>query len=155
MRIVVTRVLGGYRLRFPYDAAVVARIKELPRHTREWEPDEKAWFVPDRWLLTVKSHLTRTQDVVWEAAEEPETPAEAFQRGWEAGLRQARESGMGVAGLTEAHRALWVLPGAPVEVVKAAFRALAARAHPDVGGTHEGMVKLNAAYETLLGKRTR
>lgn len=97
----------------------------------------------------------------WEAAHDVETPAEAYDRGyragWNAGWNTGQEDAEPAAeaaprGVTEAHRRLWVLPGAPVEVVKAVYRALASRAHPDVGGSHEGMVALNAAYEALLGK---
>lgn len=40
-------------------------------------------------------------------------------------------------------------PKAPMEIVDAAYKILAKRYHPDTGGSHERMVKLNAAYERI------
>ena len=51
--------------------------------------------------------------------------------------------------LDGAYEALWLKPGAPRRVVKAAYRSLAARNHPDVGGDPAAMLRLNRAYETL------
>jgi hypothetical protein len=45
---------------------------------------------------------------------------------------------------------LYLLPDAPPEVVKAAYRALASKYHPDVpGGDAEAMAQLNAAVEEI------
>ncbi len=49
----------------------------------------------------------------------------------------------------EAYSQLHLLPTAPIEVIRAAHRALAALHHPDRGGSGEKMVAINAAYETL------
>lgn len=43
------------------------------------------------------------------------------------------------------HDVLGVQPDAPLEVIDAAFRALAAKAHPDKGGTAEAMADLTRA----------
>ena len=51
--------------------------------------------------------------------------------------------------LTPAYEALWLKPGAPLPVVKAAYRSLAARTHPDSGGDPNAMLRINSAYETL------
>lgn len=51
--------------------------------------------------------------------------------------------------LTRAYAQLWLRPGAPLPVVKAAYRALAAQYHPDAGGDTVAMTRLNDAYETL------
>lgn len=54
---------------------------------------------------------------------------------------------------------LKVNPDAPVEVIRAAYRALAAKYHPDrhtqSQSTHADMVALNAAYEVLTDPHTR
>jgi len=47
------------------------------------------------------------------------------------------------------YRALHLLPSAPPEVAKAAYRALAQIHHPDRGGSHEAMQRVNTAWETL------
>jgi curved DNA-binding protein CbpA len=39
-----------------------------------------------------------------------------------------------------------------MEVIRAAYKALAMLYHPDLGGDPNAMVALNQAYETLLEK---
>lgn len=51
------------------------------------------------------------------------------------------------------HATLYVLPNAPKEVIRAAYRALAAIHHPDVGGDSERMIEINHAYAALCGER--
>lgn len=54
---------------------------------------------------------------------------------------------------TEAYRILHLDPDAPMEVVKAAYRALSARWHPDhEHGDAERMKVINRAYDLLCGK---
>lgn len=54
---------------------------------------------------------------------------------------------------------LKVNPDAPIEVIRAAYRALAAKHHPDrhmqPGTSHGDMVALNAAYEVLADPESR
>lgn len=47
------------------------------------------------------------------------------------------------------YHVLLVDPDADQDVIRAAYRALAARHHPDVGGTAEQMAALNRAYAVL------
>lgn len=47
------------------------------------------------------------------------------------------------------YRLLHVQPDAPVEVIRAAYRALMVRHHPDHGGDHEQAVLLNEAWAVL------
>ncbi len=51
------------------------------------------------------------------------------------------------------YHVLQVIPGADEEVIRAAYRALARKYHPDTGGSQTQMAVLNAAWETL-GDRT-
>jgi hypothetical protein len=60
-----------------------------------------------------------------------------------AAAREARE-------LAEARATLGVGPDATPEQVREAHRRLAALEHPDRGGSHERMVRLNAARDRLL-----
>ena len=62
---------------------------------------------------------------------------------------RVRPSAKRASPLDGAYEALWLRPGAPLSVVKAAYRSLAARNHPDVGGDPSAMLRLNTAYETL------
>lgn len=49
------------------------------------------------------------------------------------------------------HEILGVAPGAPLEVVRAAHKALALKHHPDRGGNPARMAEINAAAEVILG----
>ena len=51
--------------------------------------------------------------------------------------------------IASAYAVLWLRPGAPLGVVKAAYRALATAYHPDAGGDALAMRRLNDAYATL------
>lgn len=48
-----------------------------------------------------------------------------------------------------AHSVLHLLPSAPQELIKSAYRTLALLYHPDHGGDVSKMQKLNQAYEKL------
>jgi hypothetical protein len=50
------------------------------------------------------------------------------------------------------HATLFVTSDAPVEVIRAAYRALAQLHHPDVGGDSERMQAINVAYDDLVGR---
>jgi len=50
---------------------------------------------------------------------------------------------------TTPHEILFVLPSAPWEVIKAAYKALAQIHHPDHGGEAERFVEIHNAYEEL------
>ena len=49
------------------------------------------------------------------------------------------------------HAVLGVTADAPVEVIRAAYRALALKHHPDHGGTVEKMREINLAYAAICG----
>ena len=50
---------------------------------------------------------------------------------------------------------LHLLPSAPAAVVSAAYKALARLHHPDRGGDHNAMLRINRAYEELENCSTR
>lgn len=50
------------------------------------------------------------------------------------------------------HEILFVTPNAPMEVVSAAYKALAKIHHSDIGGSDEKMTEINIAYQTIKSK---
>ncbi len=44
---------------------------------------------------------------------------------------------------------LYLLPNAPPEVVKAAYKALSRIHHPDLRGSNEKMIQINRAFEII------
>jgi hypothetical protein len=57
--------------------------------------------------------------------------------------------GSSAQALADAYATLWLKSGAPEPVVKAAYRALAQRYHPDAGGDGRIMARINGAYATI------
>ena len=57
--------------------------------------------------------------------------------------------------VSDPYRVLQVSPDAEPEVIQAAYRALARKHHPDVGGSELQMAMLNAAWETLRDEDER
>jgi curved DNA-binding protein CbpA len=53
------------------------------------------------------------------------------------------------------YRTLQVDPAAEVDVIRAAYRVLAAKHHPDVGGSAEQMSAINRAWNTLSDPSSR
>jgi curved DNA-binding protein CbpA len=51
--------------------------------------------------------------------------------------------------VVDPYHVLQVTPDAEPEVIQAAYRALARKYHPDMGGSDMRMAKLNAAWETV------
>ncbi len=61
---------------------------------------------------------------------------------------------LGVAPIKHWWHILEVTPKATVAEIKAAYRRLARRCHPDAGGTTEQMVELNKAYKEASNARS-
>jgi hypothetical protein len=142
--IIITATPEGYLLtlkrltRDNFGDAIASLKRTVPPHLREYEPDTKQWFVADaartqldRWLghLFVTHGVEAewlTSDDAGERARKPHTSAKA-----------------------DPFATLHLLPTAPMEVVRAAYKALAMKHHPDLGGDTQAMQRLNQAYREL------
>ncbi len=98
---------------------------------RRWQPSSKSWRILPEGQVYVMDWITVCRDqfkaeVTWGKAK-PHT------------RRETKPA-------PDPFAALYLLPSAPVEVVKAAYRALATIHHPDHGGDAERMKAINAAY---------
>lgn len=113
--------------------AVEALKRAIPSGARLWSPSRRVWTVDI-------AHFGRLTDwaYTWFAPEEVliERPQRTPPR---------------PAPAPDAWETLWLRPGAPEYVIKAVFRAMALENHPDRGGDHAAMVRINAAFETLIG----
>lgn len=134
-------------LKFPYNPDVIVRIKTLDWSLREWDADAKRWgmendlfeencdflFPPHLWEC-----VNRTDDEPRASAPPPKQPPP-----------HTPPPPPPPPFFSNAHDVLWVKPGAPSEVVKAAYSALIRKYHPDAGGDEEMAKKINAAYARL------
>ena len=72
------------------------------------------------------------------------------RNGERSGARRDADAFLSARGSSaEYYRALQVMEGAHQNVVRAAYRALAALHHPDAGGNTADMQRINVAYEAL------
>ena len=116
----------------PFIEDFVDELKEriAPSH-RLWDPDKKWWLVNENYLEElieiVQSHFDEVSSDLVESTTQP------------------------MAG--GPYATMFLLPGAPQELVKSAYRLLSFAWHPDKGGTTEQMSKLNLAYETIRKER--
>ena len=129
-------------------ADLVSSIKcAIPPGLRAYRPAERCWQVDadaksdlDEWLRQVQH--TMPVRVVW-TDETAGAKEERQHHQWPpAGYRKqpTRE---------ELYARLHLLPDAPPELIKAAYRELAKLNHPDHGGNEETMKLLNEAFRLL------
>jgi len=126
----------------PYLESFVDALKrEIPAWGRAWDKGHKMWHVDLAYRWELQSLLDHYYGE-WRSVSPAELGLEP-----EAGQRRARQA----AGACEADRyaALHLLPTAPPELVKAAYRCLAMLNHPDRGGDTRAMQVINEAYEAL------
>ena len=147
--IIITPTPEGYVLKFKgmtketFTPAIETLKRTVSPNLREYEPDTKQWFVADaartqldRWL----GHLFVSYGVEaeWIAADDVD---DAHERAHKPHKRTSSRA--------ELYAALHLRETAPPALVRAAYRELAKLSHPDAGGTHEAMLKLNEAYRQL------
>jgi hypothetical protein len=132
--VVIDIGLNSVELISPYVAAAVAAIKDqIPAGFRKYDAVGRTWIVRREMKPTLLRLLSRYYDVL---------DTSLLSGG--AVLQPAPPSGRDAA-----YAALDLLPSAVPELVTAAYRIKAKKAHPDAGGSHDAMVRVNAAYEFL------
>lgn len=120
-------------IRFRYNPDLVDRIKKLPKGTRWWDAEQKAWAVEHEWVVEAERLLKG------EPRKSRPPPALKVDNNY---LEIAYA-------LTADHIELGILPGVPWEIVEAVHRRWAALIHPDVGGDAETMKRKNVAKDNL------
>ena len=69
------------------------------------------------------------------------------------GARQAAENLRRATGQVSPYDLLGLTPDAEMEVIRVAYKALAKKLHPDLGGSEEAMRRLNEAYGMICSER--
>jgi hypothetical protein len=142
MQIFIERTpLGDFEIKLKSDdsdafmAAIAALKNCVQPMDRAWRPATKSWcvdasaeFEMGEWLALCRSNFNAE---VTRATEKQ---------------KERREGRAAPKPAPDPFAALYLLPSAPVEVVRAAYRALATLHHPDHGGDAERMKAINAAY---------
>jgi hypothetical protein len=124
-------------IRFRYNPNLVDRIKQLPKGTRWWDADLKAWGIDPNWLDEAIRLLNGSPR---EPRAETRPPPSAGAE--DTCLKIARS-------LTADHIELGILPDVPWEIIETVHRRWASLVHPDLGGDPEAMKKKNIARDNL------
>jgi len=157
-----TRPLGAYHLRFR--GAAWERAKStIKARGGKWDAahwnGRGAWRVSAQFLVehwnwfffenerAQQAYIAVILDIVRARAAHERKRAEQRAR---RARREQRQTPPPVAPLAAAYSALGLSPDADRAAVQQAYRQLAKTHHPDHGGSHEQMIALTFAYETLL-----
>ena len=117
------------QLEAPFDREFTDSLKKsVPSKKRIWDDNDKCWYV----AKDQSDKLCHLLDGVYE-----ETLLLDFP------VQEVSDSSWGT---------LYLVPHAPLEVVRAVFKALALKYHPDKGGDVAIMQSLNVAYKEILGE---
>jgi hypothetical protein len=117
-----------------------ASARSYDPQTRQWHIDADAQTEFDRWLTYLRTVLGAR--IEWQHGEAKEGQQHRHHQWPPASYRKqpTRE---------ELCARLHLLPDAPPELIKAAYKTLAIKFHPDKGGDEEAMKLLNEAYRKL------
>ncbi len=116
---------------FPFARSLVDRFKiDVPAYARTYVPESKTWLFESAYAARAVGLLTdRFPDAHIENAPSPHVAT--------------------VSDPDSEYLTLFVIPAAPPEVVKAAYRALSKLYHPDRGGDGAAMQRINEAYSQI------
>jgi hypothetical protein len=127
-----------------FHSAIETLKKYIDASSRSYDPQTKKWHVDEAasadmhdWL----DHCTATlgASVEWFGARRTEKKR----------TQQPPPKKVTLVPQREYYRTLYLVPGCPPELVKAAYRCLAQIHHPDKGGDTVAMQKINEAYRRL------
>ncbi len=141
MRITVTKTETGLQIRLhgesgQFEVALGAMKQEIPRSYRRFDGEQRCWVV---------DHICQSKLENWLGRMQREINASVVYK------KQTPLPGPLVP-LTNAYATLHLLPTAPPELIKAAYRCLALMNHPDRGGNTESMQQINSAYAQLSAR---
>jgi hypothetical protein len=142
IKIKITTTDGGCGVKiFAADTnAFTYAISELkgiiPVAFRNYDPTKKTWIITDwecldEWIGELRSVYEIETEYDNEQPNRPPPPQS----------------------IASPFQTLYLLPNAPMEVVRASYKALAKIHHPDARGNSEKMIEINRAYETLTQGR--
>ena len=158
MRAYLLREGDRVRVITPYVPDFVTDLKaEVPYYAKDFDRDSRHWLVDGEYeetVIEVAGRYFETAIVI------PEAEALRRERAARAAAppppsapapHDTNECARRVRAMWCEEAELYVLPGAPLSVIKAAFRAVAKLCHPDLIGPsgHARMVAVNRAYEAL------
>lgn len=158
----IRKVFGKIQTETPFSNDWVNAIKAcIPVNGREWDTDQGLWRFDLRYyqaVVSITQHFFGSsiidstggdcgdQDTSWKAKFEQYQAVKHETKDYK------RRGGDMPGASDDPHDVFYLLPGAPGYIITAVYRAMAARAHPDKGGSHADMARVNAAYTKLKAR---
>lgn len=148
----ITADFAGWSVRLHSDdwrfrEGIEALKSHVPSYLRGFDRSAKCWFIDSAaevHLWAWRRFAERDLDAkIIDDDDEPD-PAESRRRQQH---RPPREDAVAAA-----YKDLFLIPGAPIQLVKAAHKILARQFHPDFGGNHETMIRVNTAFDRIVGR---
>ena len=144
----------GYRLWFHWRDGLVDALKAVvPARSRTYAPEERTWWISaPEWpkaLRVLRAHGLFLANWYATASSSEDDPGQGRFRWEPPGEPPPRRPSTERLRSVDPYAELHLLPTAPPEVVRAAYRALALLHHPDKGGSEAAMKRINAAYERI------
>ena len=152
-------------LRFPYDAGFIEVLKDtINSECRRWSPANRCWYIHGLCLFDLEDLCEEYGSISWDAPDDSTRntytgSSRSSSKGWDSSAKGAWgsqskdrdpfQSDPPPDPKTRDLAALHLLPTAPLEVVRAVYRALSLLHHPDLGGDEARMKEVNNAYERL------
>lgn len=132
----------------PYNKRFVAFVSQgiKPQSHRRFDPESRRWWVHHLKLPQLVAAAKRYFDHVDYRALPPEIQIKIVQFGERQDAEPVR---VGPSRRRTPYEVLFVTNDAPPEVIKAAYRALAQKYHPDHGGDPAKFREIDEAYKEL------
>lgn len=139
----------------------------VPEDHRFWDPRRGVWYISGAlWMELGEIFFSLNSDITWPdpflVPEFPDAqPPSAFSKkdrpiGADEPFDARRKKGEPPRPFEDDDYGLMGLsPSADTDVVKAAYRVLCMKWHPDKGGSHEKMTALNEAFSKIMAHRAK
>ena len=157
--------LGGVYLYLKYNAGFVNLLKDtVPAHERSWDGAQKVWYVGQNYatnaILTAKefwpnldtSNYDRRSKGQYDHARTSTSSSTSAGHQWQRNGPYGRthfNAPCTAPAPPNDYATLYLVTGAPPEVVREVYKALARLYHPDKGGDPARMQTINAAMDRL------
>lgn len=147
----VRYTLLNMRVMAPFDTDFVAELKSGIA-SRKWEPKDKEWVINLRERKEAIEILRKFYDPI---TEENSPPGEQQKKKRERRRQSTNKASFVGVATTSEYADLHLLPNAPPELIRSAYRTLSKLYHPDtnkISGSEEKMKTINRAYEIIMKK---
>ena len=117
------------QLEAPYNKPFTDEMKKsVPAKKRMWDNNDKCWYV----VKDQFDKLTHLLDKYYDETILLDFPQQEVA--------------------SDSWTKLYLIPGAPLDIVQAVYRVLSKKYHPDMGGDVLKMTEINVAHKEILGE---